>query len=427
MGSRTTRPDRSGAADARLRHHRVRRDVGPGRADRGHQPGPGLPGPGRPAEVAEAAIAAIRAGTQPVPARAGHPRAPPGHRPRTSTASTASSSTPTTRSWSPPAPPRPSPPRCWPSVMPATRWWSSSRSTTPTGRPSPWPGPAGGWSRWSRRAGPSIRTGWPPPSRPDPPDPAQHAPQPDRQGLQPVRARDRRRPLPSSRPAGGDRRGVRAPDLRRPHVPLCTLEGMAERTLTVSSAGKTFSFTGWKVGWVCGPARLVAAVRTVKQFLTYVNGAPFQPAVAAGLDLPDAYFTGAAAALRQGRDRLCAGLADGRLRGLPAPRHLFHGRRAWRGLGPRTGWRSAGTCRTVGRGRGASGGVLRRPPSPGRWCGSPSASSQGSWTRPSAASRPGPRPSAQPDSQASGLSTSSATWSGSGPCTRSARLTSSST
>jgi N-succinyldiaminopimelate aminotransferase len=93
------------------------------------------------------------------------------------------------------------------------------------------------------------------------------------------------------------------------HVPLCSLDGMGERTLTVSSAGKTFSFTGWKVGWVCGPARLVTAVRTVKQFLTYVNAAPFQPAVAVGLALPDAYFTDAARALGQGRDRLCAGLA----------------------------------------------------------------------------------------------------------------------
>jgi N-succinyldiaminopimelate aminotransferase len=93
------------------------------------------------------------------------------------------------------------------------------------------------------------------------------------------------------------------------HVPLCTRPGMAERTLTISSAGKTFAFTGWKVGWACGPAALVAAVRTVKQFLTYVNGAPFQPAVAAGLGLPDEYFTGAARALQAGRDRLCAGLA----------------------------------------------------------------------------------------------------------------------
>jgi N-succinyldiaminopimelate aminotransferase len=92
------------------------------------------------------------------------------------------------------------------------------------------------------------------------------------------------------------------------HLPLSTWPGMADRTLTVSSAGKTFAFTGWKVGWVSGPAALVAAVRTVKQFLTYVNGAPFQPAVATGLGLPDDYFAGAAAGLRARRDQLCAGL-----------------------------------------------------------------------------------------------------------------------
>ena len=92
------------------------------------------------------------------------------------------------------------------------------------------------------------------------------------------------------------------------HVPLSTLPGMAERTLTVSSAGKTFSVTGWKVGWVYGPAELVSAVRTVKQFLTYVNAGPFQPAVATGLGLPDSYFKGAASALRERRDILCAGL-----------------------------------------------------------------------------------------------------------------------
>jgi len=92
------------------------------------------------------------------------------------------------------------------------------------------------------------------------------------------------------------------------HVPLCSLPGMAERTVTISSAGKTFAFTGWKVGWACGPSSLVAAVRTVKQFLTYVNGAPFQPAVATGLGLPDEYFESAAATLGGGRDRLCSGL-----------------------------------------------------------------------------------------------------------------------
>jgi N-succinyldiaminopimelate aminotransferase len=94
------------------------------------------------------------------------------------------------------------------------------------------------------------------------------------------------------------------------HIPLATLPGMAERILTVSSAGKTFSFTGWKVGWLCGPAPMVAAARTVKQFLTYVNGAPFQPAVAVGLALPDAFFTGAASDLALRRDRLCDGLAE---------------------------------------------------------------------------------------------------------------------
>ncbi len=67
------------------------------------------------------------------------------------------------------------------------------------------------------------------------------------------------------------------------HVPLATLPGMAERTLSISSGGKTFSFTGWKVGWASGPAPLVAAVRAAKQFLTYTSGAPFQLAIAHGL------------------------------------------------------------------------------------------------------------------------------------------------
>jgi len=94
------------------------------------------------------------------------------------------------------------------------------------------------------------------------------------------------------------------------HVPLASLPGMAERTLTVSSGGKTFSFTGWKIGWVCGRAELVAAVRTAKQFLTYVNGAPFQPAVAVGLRLGDEYFDELRADLQARRDLLCAGLGS---------------------------------------------------------------------------------------------------------------------
>jgi len=94
------------------------------------------------------------------------------------------------------------------------------------------------------------------------------------------------------------------------HIALATLPGMAERTLTVSSAGKIFSFTGWKIGWACGPADLVAAVRTAKQFLTFVSGAPLQHAVAAGLALGDDFFDGYTAEMRAKRDRLCGGLAD---------------------------------------------------------------------------------------------------------------------
>jgi N-succinyldiaminopimelate aminotransferase len=94
------------------------------------------------------------------------------------------------------------------------------------------------------------------------------------------------------------------------HIPLATLPGMADRTLTISSAGKTFSFTGWKVGWAVGPADLVTAVRTAKQFLTFVSGAPFQPAIALGLGLPDSYFTRLRDSLRAKRDRLCRGLRE---------------------------------------------------------------------------------------------------------------------
>ena len=92
------------------------------------------------------------------------------------------------------------------------------------------------------------------------------------------------------------------------HVPMATLPGMAERTLTISSGGKTFNTTGWKTGWMCGPAPIVNAARMAKQFLTYVNGAPFQPAIAAGLRLPDSFFAGLAADLEAKRDRLVDGL-----------------------------------------------------------------------------------------------------------------------
>ncbi len=93
-----------------------------------------------------------------------------------------------------------------------------------------------------------------------------------------------------------------------PHIPISTLPGARERTITISSGGKTFSLTGWKIGWLSGPAELVDAIIAVKQFLTYVNGAPFQPAIALGLGLPDQYFVDAAAALAAKRDLLGAGL-----------------------------------------------------------------------------------------------------------------------
>ena len=92
------------------------------------------------------------------------------------------------------------------------------------------------------------------------------------------------------------------------HVPLCTLPGMAERTLTISSLGKTFSVTGWKTGWAVGPAPLVAAVRTAKQYLTFAGGTPFQHAGAVALGLGDEVYAALASELRVKRDHLCAGL-----------------------------------------------------------------------------------------------------------------------
>ncbi|MEF3404441.1 aminotransferase class I/II-fold pyridoxal phosphate-dependent enzyme [Agromyces sp. CCNWLW203] len=92
------------------------------------------------------------------------------------------------------------------------------------------------------------------------------------------------------------------------HTPIATLPGARERTISISSGGKTFSTTGWKVGWLTAPAHLVTAVLAVKQYLTYVNGAPFQPAIATGLGLPDAFFADAAATLSAKRDLLAAGL-----------------------------------------------------------------------------------------------------------------------
>jgi N-succinyldiaminopimelate aminotransferase len=92
------------------------------------------------------------------------------------------------------------------------------------------------------------------------------------------------------------------------HVPLATLPGMAQRTLTISSAGKSFSFTGWKIGWCSGPPRLVGAVRAAKQFLSFAGGTPLQHAVAAALVDAERHVAPLCASLRVGRDTLCAGL-----------------------------------------------------------------------------------------------------------------------
>jgi N-succinyldiaminopimelate aminotransferase len=112
-------------------------------------------------------------------------------------------------------------------------------------------------------------------------------------------------------------------DAAAPHRPLAALPGMRERTIRISSAGKSFSCTGWKVGWATGPADLVSTVQRVKQFLTFVNAGPLQPAVAVALGLGDDYFTGFRDALQSRRDRLVAGLTDAGFGVLPSEGTYF--------------------------------------------------------------------------------------------------------
>lgn len=94
------------------------------------------------------------------------------------------------------------------------------------------------------------------------------------------------------------------------HVPLASLPGMRERTVTISSAAKTFSVTGWKVGWACAPAELTVALRAAKNWTTFTNATPFQHAIVTALGLPDEFFTDLLAGYRARRDRLARGLAD---------------------------------------------------------------------------------------------------------------------
>lgn len=92
------------------------------------------------------------------------------------------------------------------------------------------------------------------------------------------------------------------------HLPLAAFPGMRERTIRISSSGKTFSATGWKIGWALGPAELVTEVTAVKQFLTFVSGAPFQPAIARALNEGDGWVRENRQALQGKRDRLAEGL-----------------------------------------------------------------------------------------------------------------------
>ncbi len=95
-----------------------------------------------------------------------------------------------------------------------------------------------------------------------------------------------------------------------PHIPISSLPGGFERTVTISSAGKTFNTTGWKIGWIVAPEPLVQAILAVKQYLTFVNGAPFQPAIAVGLGLGDEFFSTAASTLEHKCRILSAGLTS---------------------------------------------------------------------------------------------------------------------
>jgi N-succinyldiaminopimelate aminotransferase len=96
----------------------------------------------------------------------------------------------------------------------------------------------------------------------------------------------------------------------REHIPLVSLPGMRPRTVTISSAGKTFNCTGWKIGWVCSTPELVAAVKAAKQFITFVSGGPLQPAVAYALDEELDWVETLRGSLMAKRNRLAAGLAE---------------------------------------------------------------------------------------------------------------------
>ena len=94
------------------------------------------------------------------------------------------------------------------------------------------------------------------------------------------------------------------------HIPLASFPGLRERTIRISSSGKTFSATGWKIGWALSTPELIDEITSVKQFLTYVSGAPFQPAIARALREGESWVEASRLSLQDKRDRLAAGLSE---------------------------------------------------------------------------------------------------------------------
>ena len=145
------------------------------------------------------------------------------------------------------------------------------------------------------------------------------------------------------------------------HLPLATFPGMRERTVRISSAGKTFSATGWKIGWALATPELINEITAVKQFLSYVSGGPFQPAVARALNEGDEWVEKARLDLQDRRDQFAAGLRSIGLEPDRAAWHVLHDHRCaaaglqrWCGVLPRTAdaaavsWRSRIRCSTTG-------------------------------------------------------------------------------
>jgi len=118
------------------------------------------------------------------------------------------------------------------------------------------------------------------------------------------------------------------------HVRLATLAGMAERTLTISSLGKTFSVTGWKIGWAMGPAAMVQAVNQAHQFITYAVAAPLQAAAATALNLPLGFYENLQSNYQARRDRMVEILRRAGFKVFP-PQGSYFVMIDWRGAAPR--------------------------------------------------------------------------------------------